>query len=88
MTLIKNIYGRFKVKFKIWTEDGTCTSTFTRRNISILAFEAIYLNEWLETLYNGEEVDPGDGWFVDDNKPENDFIRSAFNLLIFKLKYW
>ncbi|KAL6288983.1 hypothetical protein ACE6H2_006493 [Prunus campanulata] len=64
MTFIKDIYERFKVKFKIWTEDGTCTSTFTWKHISTLAVKAIYLNELLETLYNGEEIDSGDGWFI------------------------
>lgn len=87
MTFVKDISRRFIVKFKIWMEDGTCTSIFTRRHIRTLVVEAIYLNEWLETLYNGEEVNPKDSWFEDDNSPKNDLIRSAFNLLIFKLRY-
>ncbi|VVA36241.1 Hypothetical predicted protein [Prunus dulcis] len=74
MAFIKDISGRFDVKFKIWIDDGTCTSIFTRRHIRTLVVKAIYLNEWLETLYNGEEVDPEDGWFEDDNRPENYLI--------------
>lgn len=69
LTFIKDISGRFNVKFKMWTKNGICTSIFTQRYLSTLAVKAIHLNKCLETIYNVK------AYFENDNRPENDLIR-------------